>query len=75
MLPDLVKAYKQSQGVNRLEITSMRTIADILNKVPMAKDVFRGGYSSSFIFHSTNHYVLLKGVFLVSDVLKPTFSP
>ena len=40
MLPDLVKAYKQSQGVNRLEITSMRTIADILNKVPIAKDMF-----------------------------------
>ena len=29
MLPDLVKAYKQLQGLSRLENTSMRTIADI----------------------------------------------
>ena len=40
MLPDLVKAYKQSQGLSRLEIISMQTIADIFNKVPMAKDMF-----------------------------------
>lgn len=40
MLLDLVKAYKQSQGLSRLEITSMRTMADILNEIPMAKDMF-----------------------------------
>ena len=29
MLPDLVKAYEQSQGLTKLEVTSMRTIAEI----------------------------------------------
>ena len=40
MLPDLVKSYKQSQGLSKLEISSMRTITDLLNNVPLAKDMF-----------------------------------
>ena len=40
MLPDLVKGYKQLRGLTKLEVTSMRTIAEILNKVPMAKGMF-----------------------------------
>ena len=40
MLPDVVRSYKQSKGLRTLKVTSMRTIADILNGVPMAKDVF-----------------------------------
>lgn len=39
MLSDLVKAYKQSQGLTRLEITSVRTLAEILNGVHMSKDI------------------------------------
>ena len=40
MLPDLVKSYKQSQGLSKLEISSMRIITDLLNNVPLAKDMF-----------------------------------
>ena len=40
MLPDLVKAFKQSEGLHVLTITNMRSIADILNKVPLAKDIY-----------------------------------
>ena len=41
MLPDLVKAYKESQSLTKLEVTSVRTIANVLNDVPMSKDTFR----------------------------------
>ena len=40
MLPDVVKTYKQSQGLTRLEVTSERTIGDGKNGVLMAKDMF-----------------------------------
>ena len=40
MLPDLVKAFKQSEGLHMLTITNIRSIADILNKVPLAKDIY-----------------------------------
>ena len=40
MLPDLVNAFKQSQKISRLQVTSMRTIAEILNTVPFAKAMF-----------------------------------
>ena len=33
MIPDVVKSYKQSKRLRTLEVTSMRTIADILNGV------------------------------------------
>ena len=39
-LPDVVKAYKQSQGLTRLEVTSERTIGDGINGVLMAKEMF-----------------------------------
>ena len=40
MLPNLVKAFKQSEGLRMLTITNMKSIADILNKVPLAKDIY-----------------------------------
>ena len=40
MLPDVVKAYKMSQGLSVLRVTSVRTIAEVMNGVPMAKDMF-----------------------------------
>ena len=39
MLPDVVKTYKQSQGLRRLEVISIRTIANVLNGVLMAKQI------------------------------------
>ena len=40
MLPDVVKTYKQSQGLTRLEVTSERTIGDGINEVLMANNMF-----------------------------------
>ena len=40
MLPDLVKTFKQSQGLNRLELTPVTTVAGILNKMPVARNMF-----------------------------------
>ena len=40
MLPDVVKTYKESQGLRKLEVTSVRTIAEVLNGVPMTKQMF-----------------------------------
>ena len=40
MLPDAVKTYRESQGLREFEVTSVRTIADILNKLPMMKQMF-----------------------------------
>ena len=40
MLPDVVKTYKESQGLRKLEVTSVRTIAEILIGVPMTKQMF-----------------------------------
>ena len=51
-LPDLVKAFKQSDGLRMLTITNMRSIEDIRNKVPSAKDIY-----SEIVPHSTCHYV------------------
>ena len=39
-VPDLVNAFKESQKISRLQVTSMRTIAEILNTVPLAKAMF-----------------------------------
>ena len=39
MMPDLVKTFKQSQGLNTLKVTSVRTVPDILNHVPLAKNM------------------------------------
>ena len=40
ILPDLVKTFKQSEGLNKLKVTSIITVADILNHVPLAKNMF-----------------------------------
>ena len=40
MLPDVVKTYKESQGLRKLEVTSVRTIAEVFNGVPMTKQLF-----------------------------------
>ena len=40
MLPDLIKSYKSAQGLAKLHVTSMRTLADILLAVPLAKEMF-----------------------------------
>ena len=39
-LPDVVKTYKQSQGLTRLEVTSVRTIGDVLNGVPIVTHLY-----------------------------------
>ena len=36
MLPDLVTAYKNSQQVQVFKVTTLRTICDMLQAVPMA---------------------------------------
>ena len=53
MLPDVVKAYKQLQGLTRLEVTSVRTIGDVLNGVPMPKDMFS---EIDKLLHLTSQY-------------------
>ena len=40
MMPDLVKTFKQSQGLNTLKVTSVRTVANVLNHVPLPKTCF-----------------------------------
>jgi len=40
MLPDLVKAYKESQGLPRLTVTRISTISDIIVNVPIAREMF-----------------------------------
>ena len=40
MLPDLVSAYKTSLHVRLLKITSVRTICDMLQSVPIAQEMF-----------------------------------
>ena len=40
MLSDAVKAYRTSQGLSLLQVTSVRTIVEVMNSVPMAKDMF-----------------------------------
>lgn len=40
MLPDVVKTYKESQGLRRLDVTNLRTLANVMNGVPMAKRMF-----------------------------------
>ena len=40
MLSDVVKVYKTSQGLRVQQVTSVRTIAEIMNGVPMAKETF-----------------------------------
>ena len=40
VLPDVVKTYKQSQGLRKLEVTSVRTIAEVFNGVCMTKESF-----------------------------------
>ena len=40
MLPDLVKAYKESQGLPKLTVTRISTISDIIVNVPIAREMF-----------------------------------
>lgn len=40
MLPDLVATYKASQGLSRLIVTKVQTIADMLQHIPSAKSLF-----------------------------------
>ena len=40
MLPDLASAYKQTENLKLLKISTIRTIADMLQKVPMANEMF-----------------------------------
>lgn len=40
MLPDLVSAYKSLQNLSILTVTSVRTVGEMLNSVPMAKTMF-----------------------------------
>ena len=40
MLPDLAAMYKASQGLSKLHVTRVRTIADMLLDVPSAKALF-----------------------------------
>ena len=40
MLPDLIKAYRVSQGLTKLTVTRISTIADIMVTVPMAREMF-----------------------------------
>ena len=40
MLPDLATIYKTSQGLSKLHGTRVRTIADMLLDVPLAKALF-----------------------------------
>ena len=68
MLPDVVKTYKESQGLRKLEVTSVRTIAEILNGVPMTK------HMPSFVSISQylSQHALLKEASLVFDTSRPT---
>ena len=40
MLPDLVKAHKESQGLPKLRVTLISTISDIIINVPIAREMF-----------------------------------
>ena len=40
ILPDVVKTYKESQGLRKLEVASVKTIAEVLNGVPITKQMF-----------------------------------
>ena len=40
MLPDVVKTYEQSQGLRKLEVTNVRTIAEVFNGVGITKQMF-----------------------------------
>ena len=40
MLPDLATIYKTSQGLSKLHVSRVRTIADMLLDVPLAKALF-----------------------------------
>ena len=40
MLPDLVSAYKSSQALRNFQVTKMKSIADMMLKVPSAKCLF-----------------------------------
>ena len=73
MLVNLVKAYRKSQALTRLEVTSVRTIAEILNEAPMSKHMFReiDTLVRLFLLYPLL-LVLQKGVSLVSDASKHT---
>ena len=56
MLPDVVKAYKQSQGLTRLEVTSERTIGDGINGDLWQKTCFLKLISVLYnTCHNTHH--------------------
>ena len=40
MLPDLATIYKTSQGLSKLHVSRVRTVADMLLDVPLAKALF-----------------------------------
>ena len=55
--PDLINTFKKSQNLQKLTVTKVSTIADMLVTVPMAKDVFRNlTYNSTAVpHHSSDH--------------------
>ena len=40
MLPDLLASYKETQNLKSLKVTSVRTVSDMLIKVPVAQEMF-----------------------------------
>ena len=40
MLPDLISTYKTSQNLKSLKVTTVRTLAEMLLKVPLAREIF-----------------------------------
>ena len=72
MLPDLATMYKASQGLSKLHVSSVRTIADMLLDVPLAKTLFSEIDHLLGILQYLSVQQQLKGDFLVCSVLKHT---
>ena len=73
MLPDLEKIYKTSQGLSKLHVSRVRTIADMLLDVPLVKALFSEiDHLLGIILQYLSVKQQLKGDFLVCSVLKHT---
>ena len=69
MIPDLVSAYKSSQHLKLFKVTTIRIICDMLQAVPMAREMFSevdkladlcnyssyNGYTSMIVFCYSSH--------------------
>ena len=73
MLPDVVKTYKESQGLRKLEVTCVRTIAEVLNGIPMTKQMFSEVDKLLHLYFTyLSQHELLKEASLVFDASRPT---